>query len=118
MTDQQFPDFSIWDSIPQDALAETPDKSPTDETIDHKAKAARDKAVQTHDFREKFFKTIRGALVASLLASALLMGVYAISQWGHIDAKVMMSFNAAVVVNTIGLAYIVAKYLFPEGGGD
>ena len=76
------------------------------------------KGQQSHELREQLFTTVRWALISTLGAAVIIMGLYLKSEWGHIDAAVMISFHTAVVVNTIGLAYIVANYLFPRGGGD
>lgn len=113
-----FPDdFEYWDNLPAEEL-DRPEKWPSDEKVDSLAETARKKAAQTHDFRESLFKTVRRALVATLLSSVIIMGLYLASEWGSVSAAVMISFNAAVVVNTIGLAYIIANYLFPSGGAD
>lgn len=91
---------------------------PTDKTVDSKAEDAREKAKQTHQFRDTFFSTVRLTLIGALISSALIMGAYIWSQWGHVSASAIISFNAAVVVNVLGLALILANYLFPKGGGD
>ena len=99
---------------PEDWLAHPPARPASDGDIEAKKK----KAEQTHDLRGRFFGTVQWALLGTLGSATVLMGCYLFSQWGSVDAAVMISFNAAVVVNTIGLAYIVANYLFPKGGGD
>lgn len=118
MSDQEFPDLSRWDVVGQDELAQSEERLPEDKVVEAQVEAARRKATQTHSFRRSLFTTIRRALVATLAAAVSVMVLYMISEWGQIDPTVVISFNAAVVVNTIGLAYIVANYLFPKGGGD
>lgn len=100
------------------ALATPETTLPSDAEIDAKATAAREKAAQTLKLRESFFKTVRWALISILVASAVTMVLYLISEWGNVSPTVMISFNVAIVVDTIGLAYIVANYLFPRGGAD
>lgn len=97
-----------------DKALTTPDKA----VLDEAAAAAARKANQTHVMREELFGTLRKILVAIVGAAAAITVLYIVSQWGEVDATVIISFNAAVVVNCIGLVYIIAKYLFPEGGGD
>jgi hypothetical protein len=117
--DNEFPDLSKFDAGSLEDLTARQENLPNDAAInDAKAAAARRKASQTHKFRESLFSTVRWALIATLAASVAVMGVYMGSQWGEIEPAVIISFNAAVVVNTVGLAYIVANYLFPKGGGD
>lgn len=96
----------------------TPIKSVSDATIEEKVSAAEGKAKQTFDFREKFFRTVSRSLIGALIACGLTMLAYVFSEWGTLDAAVMISFNAAVVAQVVGLAFILAKYLFPEGGAD
>lgn len=112
-----FPDFERWAHLPAEQLDEL-EQGPSDEKVDSLAEAARKKATQTHGFRESLFKTVRRALVATLGSSVIIMALYMVSEWGSVSPAVMISFNAAVVVNTIGLAYIIANYLFPSGGAD
>lgn len=113
----EFPDLSRWEDRLSDEL-DTAEDFPDDAVVDAKSEAARRKAAQTHRFRGSLFRTVTWSLVGTLLAAVGIMGVYLASQWHHVDSAVMISFNAAVVVNTIGLAYIVANYLFPKGGGE
>lgn len=89
-----------------------------DDAINEYVDAARKKQDQTHKFRDSLFTTVQRALVGTLLVAVGIMAAYITSEWGHISPAVMISFHTAVVVNTIGLAYIVANYLFPRGGGD
>lgn len=96
------------------ALEAVPTKRATDEQVE----ALKKKATQTHGFRDSFFRTVKWSLISTLAAAVVIMGLYIVSEWSELESAVLISFNAAVVVNTIGLAYIVANYLFPKGGGD
>ena len=101
-------------SATEESLDAEPVRPATDDEIAQK----KAKAEQTHNFRKTLFETVRWSLVATLAASAVMMVLYLMSQWGKVSPAVMVSFHTAVVVNTVGLAYIVANYLFPRGGGD
>lgn len=113
----EFPDLSPWEDLQADQL-DSPEELPSDELVEAKSEAARKKADQTHRFRNRLFNTVSRSLVCTLAAAVLIMITYMISEWGELEPSVIISFNAAVVVNTVGLAYIVANYLFPKGGGD
>ena len=93
-------------------------KKPVEAASGKQIEAAKNKANQTYDFRDSFFRTVKWSLIATLAAAVVVMVLYIIADWGHLDATVLISFNSAVVVNTLGLAYIVANYLFPKGGSD
>jgi hypothetical protein len=117
------PDESNWqhmswadfDDVTLERLDQAAGVTAADATVSHAAEAARKKADQKHEQREELFKTVRRCLVCTLAASALIMAFYIRSQWGNIASAVMISWNVAIVVNTIGLAYIVANYLFSDG---
>lgn len=102
-------DDEAFESLKTTETAKTPDAA-----IDDAEEAARKQAKQKHDQREKLFGTVRWCLVCTLMASAAIMGFYMWSQWGQISSEVMISWNVAIVVNTVGLAYIVANYLFSD----
>lgn len=65
-----------------------------------------------NSFRPHFyFWAIRWARVA-ILASFVSLGVYTVSNWGHLDARVFATFLGATVVEVIGIVAIIARYLF------
>jgi hypothetical protein len=51
-----------------------------------------------------------------VLAATGFMVAYVCSQWHHIDASVMIAYFTSVVVESIGILYVIAKYLFPRSG--
>ncbi|MGO9102117.1 MAG: hypothetical protein ACLP9Y_22755 [Mycobacterium sp.] len=57
-----------------------------------------------------------------VFAATVSMGVYAGSQWHHIEAQVVIAYFSSIVVESIGILYIISRYLFPNsgprGGGD
>lgn len=109
----EFPDFDEWDEASQEMLAE-PESNPSDSLVEQVAEAARKKADQEHDQRDRLFKIVARSLIGALASSVLITGCYMVAQWGRVEASVVIGFNASVVVQTIGLAYIVARHLFPE----
>lgn len=118
MTDEdEFPPLDLWE-LRQAHELDVDETFPSDALVEEKTEAARRKATQTHEFRDRFFSTISKSLIGTLFASVLVMVLYLISQWGEVSAAAVVSFNAAVVVNVLGLALILANYLFPKGGGD
>lgn len=75
-------------------------------------------AKQAHKMRKRFFRFVVRSVVSTLVATGAIMGAYVVSQWGDLDAAVMVAFFSAVVVQVLGLAYIIARYLFaPRGYG-
>lgn len=112
--------MATWDDLERFATADESQlvAAPTKDVTDDQVETYRNKAVQTHGFRDSFFRTVKWSLISTLAAAVVIMALYIISEWNDLQSAVLISFNAAVVVNTIGLAYIVANYLFPRGGGD
>lgn len=105
-------DFS---RISAEALTSVPaTQAVSDDQIDDQKRKAR----QTHQFRDSFFRVVCTSVIGALAASIASVAAYCFSEWGQLDSTVIIGFNAAVVVQVIGLALIVAKYLFPEGGAD
>lgn len=51
-----------------------------------------------------------------VFASTGFMVAYMISQWDEIEAAVMISFFTALVVESIGILYVISRYLFPHSG--
>ena len=49
-------------------------------------------------------------------AATAFMIAYVASQWHHIDASVMIAYFTSVVVQSIGILYVITKYLFPQSG--
>lgn len=47
-------------------------------------------------------------------AATLLMVAYVVAEWGHIEASVMIAYFTSVVAESIGILYVIARYLFPS----
>lgn len=64
--------------------------------------------------RDHFFKFVVAAVAFSLASSVGLMALYFWSEWHEIDSAVLIAWFSANVVQVIGLAYVIANYLFPS----
>lgn len=71
-----------------------------------------DEAYLANTLRKSFFKFIIFVVSLTLLASVVLMALYVKSEWKEVEANVMIAWFSANVVQVLGLAYIVARYLF------
>jgi len=69
---------------------------------------------QAHEMRQRFFGFSRWLLTGVVLASTLAMAAYMIGHWGQIESVVMVAFFGSIAAEVIGLAAIVARYLFPS----
>lgn len=56
-------------------------------------------------------RTVSGLLIAATVC----MGLYMWSQWHAIDSKVVIAYFTSVVVETIGVLYVITRNLFPNG---
>ena len=115
LTDEQLQRLANSDS---GDLKEPGKRKASDAKIEKKVDNAARKSTQTHTFRNVLFVSIVSAMGLTIAGSIAVILLYMKSEWEDIDAVVMVGWFSAVVVNTLGLAYIVAKYLFPEGGAD
>ena len=67
---------------------------------------------QAHDMRKHFYRLAVALLSGAIIASVGVLGAYMWSQWGEVEATVMVGFFGSVAAEVIGLAAIVARYLF------
>lgn len=72
------------------------------------------RATQDNTHRQWFVKWVIGIVTGSLLAGVGIMGCYVTSEWREVSPSVLVAWFSASVVQTIGLAYVIARYLFPE----
>lgn len=96
-----------------DLEAKAPAGDIPDEVADETLEPEEARLKQALDLRKRFFRIVIWALWFVLGSSVAVMTAYIVSQWGRLDSRVMIAWMAAAVVQTIGLAYIVANYLFP-----
>lgn len=106
--------FSWVSASVDDLRAEKPTNSATDSELDEYTKAALDDGKQNRRLRRHFFYFITVAVSTVIIAGIAVVGLYFGSEWGHVDASVIVAWFSAEIVQTIGLAYIVAKYLFSK----
>ncbi|WP_344734216.1 hypothetical protein [Nocardioides fonticola] len=90
----------------------------SDETVDAKVKMAQQREEQAHGFRQRFFNTVTRTLWVALSSSVVLLALYMISEWHEVSPTVMVAYFSAVVVNVLGLAFIVARYVFHDPSTD
>jgi hypothetical protein len=77
-------------------------------------RAQAHKAHQQNQLREKFFAWARWIVSGTLISNFAIFGVYMGSQWHHISDTVMTGWISATVIEVLGLAYIIARYLFDQ----
>ncbi|GMA33541.1 hypothetical protein [Litorihabitans aurantiacus] len=97
------------DQLDKPSAAEVNDK-----TANRILNAEADRQDQANKLRERFFWSVTGAMSFALVSSVLVMGAYIWSEFGDVQIQVMIAWLSATVVETIGLAYIIANYLFPK----
>ncbi|MCV7154341.1 hypothetical protein [Mycolicibacterium pyrenivorans] len=104
-----------FDSALADALV-SPVKRP-DASVDKRIDDEKYRALRAaNNYRRALVKwTLR--VVGGLTAMAtVFMGLYVCSQWDEIAASVMIAYFASVVAESIGVLYVIARYLFPSTG--
>lgn len=77
-------------------------------------RAALTKANQDNVHRATFVTWVIRIVSGTLLSSVGIMALYVKSEWHEIEAEVLIAWFSATVVQTLGLAYVIAKYLFPS----
>lgn len=58
-----------------------------------------------------FTLAVVGCLV---IAATTVMGVYLGSQWGKVNPSVPVAYFASVVIESIGILYVITQHLFPN----
>ena len=112
-----FDRLNKYDEALPSALDKPAVEDASDKEVAHDLKNAEiDQAYQANTLRKSFFKFVVVAVAGVLIASAALMGMYVWSEWSELDPGVMIAWYSATVVQVIGLAYIVARYLFAPRG--
>lgn len=70
------------------------------------------KARQQNKLRKRFFKWAGLTVVLSLLGNFILFAAFMKANGGKISDPVMIAWISATVVEVLGIAYIIANYLF------
>lgn len=90
-------------------------RSPSDKSVDQLIGAENVRALQhAHGYRRALVRWTLVVVAYLALASTIFMGGYIWFERGHIEASVMISFFVSVVTETIGVLYVIARYLFPS----
>lgn len=72
---------------------------------------------QQHSQRSRFFYWAVITISAVLVMSAIFMLVYFSIRGSEVEAAVMIAWLSSGLVETLGLGYIIANYLFDDGAG-
>lgn len=77
----------------------------------HVERVERDK-----DWRERLLWTFMALIIGT--GALTLVGVVYLMAAGEFKGNVAIAFFTTVVVQVVGLTLVVAKFFFPEGGGN
>lgn len=81
-------------------------------------RAEQKKARQQNRLRKRFFKWAGLTVVGSLFGNFVLFTIFMVWNKGDIADSVMIAWISATVVEVLGIAYIIANYLFDNPGGN
>jgi hypothetical protein len=100
-----------------DDLAETPAPNPPSRSIADRIDDERLKELtEARRYRRATVKfTLRAVGGLDTFATAFMIA-YVASQWHHIEPSVIIAYFSSVVVQSIGVLYVISKYLFPQAG--
>ncbi len=91
--------------------------SASDESVDKRILEEDVRALQAaHKYRRVMVKWTLRVVGFLTFAATAFMALYIFSQWGNIDPSVMIAYFASIVAETIGILYVIARYLFPSSG--
>ncbi|MCX8559827.1 hypothetical protein OS122_02795 [Mycolicibacterium mucogenicum] len=112
-------DFSEFFRASVDDLANAPESNPPDASIAERIDAAR--LGELEDARKYRRRIVRFTLITVgflVLAATGFMVTYFVSQWDQVESSVMIAFFSSIVVESIGILYIISRYLFPNSGPE
>jgi hypothetical protein len=100
-----------------DDLARTPAPNPPPQSVADRIDDERLKELtEARRYRRATVKfTLRAVGWLDTFATAFMIS-YMTSQWHHIEAAVIIAYFSSVVVQSIGILYVISKYLFPQAG--
>jgi hypothetical protein len=112
--------LSLWWSLLNssvDDLANTPAQNPPEKSIaeridDEKLEELKD----ARNYRKSIVTFTLITVGGLVLAATGFMIAYMVSQWDEIAAGVMIAYFSSVVVESIGILYVISRYLFPHSG--
>lgn len=106
-----------FDNAGRGQLEATPSASRTDPSVEKRILDENYKAVRAaNTYRRALVKWTLRVVGGLTSAATAFMAAYVVSQWGEIEATVMIAYFASVVAETIGVLYVIARYLFPSSG--
>lgn len=120
-SDEDLPPSTVrWEDFinaPEDALANQTPPTPPAKSIAERIDDERlEELKEARVYRRRivwFTLTVVGTLVA---AATTFTSLYFWSEWGELDPAVMIAYFTSVVVESIGILYVIASYLFPKDG--
>lgn len=75
-------------------------------------------AQRANQFRKDLVKFTQITVAGLVIAATVFMLIYVISQWGEIEAGVMIAYFTSIVAEVVGILWVIARYLFPSSGSD
>lgn len=106
-----------WQTASADELANTPTPNTPDKSVNDRIDEERVRELAAaRKYREEIVKFTLRTVGALVLVATIFMITYVASQWHHIDASVMIGYFSSVVVQSIGILYVISRYLFPKAG--
>lgn len=105
-------------------LARTPAAKldePTEDASDRELARALDKAAlaeveAANNYRKDLVGFTKWTVAGLVVAATVFMGLYIGSQWGEVEASVMVAYFTSIVLEVVGILYVIARYLFPSSG--
>ena len=96
---------------------EPPVNTPGDkELTDALNQAKIDEHKKAIEYRDKLVGFTRKAVGGLITAATAFMAFYIWSQWNHIEESVIIAYFGSVVLEVVGILYVIAQYLFPKDG--
>lgn len=104
-----------WDGKSVDSLLTRPANLVSQETADKFIRASLKTDKQKRKLRNDLFRWAIRTTGLVLVLNFVVIGLYLLSQWGRIEATVMVAWISGTVVEILGIVAIIARYLFePE----
>ena len=108
---------TIWDGLSVDELENEPSNSISASDGSKAVRAALKTDKQKRRLRTKLFRWALWTTSLVLGANVVMFILYFISQWGRVEASVMIAWISGTVVEILGIVAIMARYLFEPDKG-
>lgn len=110
-------DSTLFDTASRDQLTTTSSAGQTSPSVNERIGNEHVTALKAaHAYRRALVRWTLVTVAGLALAATTFMGLYTWSQWHHVEAAVIIAYFTAVVTETIGILYVIARYLFPSTG--